>query len=256
MTFAATATPQSVLAAAQHMLTSTTAANSASSAPSTTAVPVRRVLVVGDSVALTLGRGIERWGARHGVLVWNGGALGCALVDGVLVRGYTGVESRAPDSCHSEESWPKVIDEFRPDVVVVLYGTWDAFDFSYDHGNTWEWAGQPDFDTRYSKLIAGAAHTLAARGAHVLWLAPPCVGPAPDATDAGAAWYDPKRIDALGALARQVAAANAMTVSATAHDLGCPVDYHERPDGAHYSDPGADIVATALGPQILRLGAG
>ena len=29
-----------------------------------------------------------------------------------------------------------------------------------------------------------------------------------------------------------------------------------RPDGAHYSDPGADVVATALGPQILALGAG
>jgi peptidoglycan/LPS O-acetylase OafA/YrhL len=258
VTFAATATPQSVLAAAQHMLTTTTTtANHSTSAPRTTAAPpVRRVLVVGDSVALTLGRGIERWGTQHGVLVWNGGALGCALVDGVLVRSYTGVESRPPDSCNREQSWPKVINEFRPDVVVVLYGTWDVFDVSYDHGHTWEAAGQSDFDTRYRALITGAVQTLGTRGAHVLWLAPPCVGPAPNATDAGAAWYDPSRIDALGALARQVAPTDRMTVSATAHDLGCPVDYRDRPDGAHYSDPGADVVATALGPQILRLGAG
>ena len=57
--------------------------------------PVHRVLVVGDSVALTLGRGIERWGAKHGVYVWNAGALGCTLVDGVPVRGYWGVADPA-----------------------------------------------------------------------------------------------------------------------------------------------------------------
>ncbi len=261
VTFAATSTPQSVLAAAQHMLTSTTAANDTSSTPTratSTTPPVRRVLVVGDSVALTLGRGIERWGTRHGVLVWNGGALGCALVDGVLVRSYSGVAPRPPDSCGRVQSWPKVIDEFRPDVVVVLYGTWDVFDVSYDHGHTWEWAGQSDFDTRYRALVSSAAQTLHARGAHVLWLAPPCVGPAPDATDSGAAWYDRSRIDAIGDIARQaaVAAASGMTVSPTAHDLGCPVDYRDRPDGAHYTDAGADVVANALGPQILRLGAG
>src|SRR4051794_12594097 len=58
--------------------------STAPAAPTTTARRVQRVLVVGDSVALTLGRGIERWGARHGVVVWNAGALGCALVDGAL----------------------------------------------------------------------------------------------------------------------------------------------------------------------------
>jgi peptidoglycan/LPS O-acetylase OafA/YrhL len=257
VTFAATATPQSVLAAAQHALHTPSASASSSSSSSATTTPrVKRVLVVGDSVALTLGRGIERWGAQHGVLVWNAGALGCALVDGALVRSYTGVENRPPDSCHREQSWPKAIDEFRPDVVVVLYGTWDVFDVSYDRGHTWTWAGKPDFDARYRALVTGAVSTLAARGARVLWLAPPCVGPHPGDTDGGAAWYDPHRIDALGADARQVAAVNHMTVSATAHDLGCPVNYRERPDGDHYSDPGADVVAAALGPQIQRLGAG
>jgi peptidoglycan/LPS O-acetylase OafA/YrhL len=257
VTFAATATPQSVLAAAQHMRASTAAARAASAASTTpTIAPVRRVLVTGDSVALTLGRGIERWGKSHGVLVWNGGALGCTLVDDVLVRSSTGIARRPPDSCHRAETWPKAIDQFRPDVVVVLYGTWDVFDVSRDDGHTWEWPGQPDFDARYRALISNAARTLSARGAHVIWLAPPCFGPEPDASDAGAARYDPTRVDVLGALARQVAAENDMTVSSTAHDRGCPVNYHDRPDGTHYTDPAADAVADALGSQILGRGAG
>src|SRR5262249_37562926 len=110
-----------------------------------------------------------------------------------------------------------------------------------------------DFDARYGTLIESAAQTLTRRGAHVLWLAPPCVGPAPDASDDGPAWYQRARIDAPGAPARPGATASGMTASSNPPDLGCPVDYRERPDGAHYSDPGADVVAAALGPQILRL---
>jgi len=45
-----------------------------------------------------------------------------------------------------------------------------------------------------------------------------------------------------------------MTVSPIAHDLGCPVDFDARPDGAHYTDSGADSVAAVLGPEIERVG--
>jgi hypothetical protein len=162
---------------------------------------------------------------------------------------------RGPDSCRRRETWPGAIDKFRPDVVVVLYGTWDVFDVSFDHGRTWAAPGQPTWDARYRALVSDATKQLSARGARVLWLAPPCIAAVPGATDAGAAWYDPHRIDTLGAIARSVAATNHMTVSPTAHDLGCPVDFHARPDGAHYSDPGADAVATVLGSEIERLAA-
>jgi lysophospholipase L1-like esterase len=252
VTFAATVSPRSVLAASQRSLefgSSSTGPRAAVAKPR-----VRRVLVVGDSVALTLGRGIERWGGRHGVFVWNGGALGCALLAGADVRGYWGVEYRPPDWCNTRATWPKVLAEFEPDVVVVLYGAWDVYDASLDHGVTWTSPGEPAWDAFYRGIVADTSARLSATGAKILWLAPPCFAAAPGADDADAPWYDPARVDTIGAIDRQVAAHNHMTVSPVAHDLGCPVDYGARPDGVHYADTGADAVANRLGPQILRMG--
>ena len=212
------------------------------------------MLVVGDSVALTLGRGIERWGTKHGVYVWNGGALGCTLVDGVPVRGYWGVMTRATDSCQSREKIPWAIKKFDPQVVVVLYGAWDVYDASFDHGHTWSSPGQPVWDRHYAADVAATARLLKAGGAQVLWLAPPCFVAIPGASDTGAAWYNPARVDALGSVVRSVATRTGFTVSDIVHDSGCPVDLSSRPDGTHYSDPGADQVAARLGPEIERVG--
>ena len=252
VTFAATVSPNSVLAASQRAFAtapSTTGTTSPDAKPR-----VRRVMLVGDSVALTLGRGIERWGAAHGVFVWNGGALGCSLLAGAEVRGYWGVEDRPPDRCNTRETWPKALAAFRPDVVVVLYGAWDVYDASFDHGATWSSPGDQEWDAFYRRTVADTSARLSATGAKILWLAPPCFSALPGAADAGAPWFDPTRVEVLGAIDRQVAAHDGMTVSPVAHDLGCPVDFGARPDGVHYADAGADAVANRLGPQILRMG--
>jgi len=257
VTFAATVSPNSVLAASQRALASTRSTprtHTTGARPAGSKPRVRRVLVVGDSVALTLGRGIERWGTAHDVFVWNGGALGCSLLSDVDVRGYFGVEFRPADRCDTTETWPKVLAEFKPDVVVVLYGAWDVFDASFDHGATWTSPGQSEWDAYYRRTVAATSARLSADGAKVLWLTPPCFAAVPGAADADAPWYDPARVETLGAIDRQVAAHNGMTVSPVAHDLGCPVDFGARPDGVHYDDRGADALAARLGPQILRLG--
>jgi hypothetical protein len=253
--FAPVASPNSVLAAARSATTQSSVSPGSTATPSTAATEsVHRVLVVGDSVALTLGRGIERWGAKHGIEVWNRGGLGCTLVDGVPVRGYWGVETRPADSCHSRETFPERIKAFDPDIVVVLYGAWDVYDASFDHGQTWSSPGQAEWDRHYAADIAAAVRLLTARGAHVLWLSPPCFAASPDASDAGAVWYNPARVDALRSVIRSVATRTGFTVSDIVRDSGCPVDLSVRPDGTHYSDAGADQVAARLGPEIERVG--
>jgi peptidoglycan/LPS O-acetylase OafA/YrhL len=254
VTFAPEQSPASVLSALPHLDPVPVASATRSGAGAPARPSVHRVLVVGDSVALTLGRGIERWGTKHGVYVWNGGALGCPLLDGVPVRGYWGVQNRPVDSCHARESFPEAIRRFDPDVVVVLYGAWDVYDASFDGGHTWSSPGSTEWDRHYAADIATAAHRLEARGARVLWLAPPCFAPHPGAADTGGVWYDPARVDALRSVARSVAARTGITVSDVARNLGCPVDLAARPDGTHYSDAGADAVTALLGPEIERLG--
>ena len=48
----------------------------------------KKVLVVGDSVALTLAIGIQAWGKQHGITVQNSAVLGCTLMDNNLVQNY------------------------------------------------------------------------------------------------------------------------------------------------------------------------
>jgi peptidoglycan/LPS O-acetylase OafA/YrhL len=254
VTFAPTQSGASVLAASR----AAEATSSTAPSPSTSGTPaptrVQRVLVVGDSVALTLGRGIERWGEKNGVYVWNRGGLGCTLLDGMQVRGYWGVQARPADSCGTRESWPKEIKQFDPQVVVVLYGAWDVYDASFDRGHTWFAPGQTRWNRNYEAEVADAASRLAAGGARVLWLTPPCFAEKAGTPGANAPWFDPARISVLASLDRAVAARNGMAVSNVVHDEGCPVDFLDRPDGTHYSDPGADKVAARLGPEIKLVG--
>lgn len=255
VTFAPTRSAASILSELPRIAaTPSTSAPASVPAVPAAATAVHRVFVVGDSVALTLGRGIERWGTKHGVYVWNGGALGCTLLEGVPVRGYWGVQTRPVDSCRTHETFPAAIEKFDPDVVVVLYGAWDVYDASFDHGHTWSSPGGAEWDRHYAGVVTDTVHLLSARGAQVLWLAPPCFAANRGAADAGAVWYDPARADALGAVARSVASQAGFTVSDVVHDAGCPVNFSSRPDGTHYSDPGADVIAARLGPEIEQAG--
>jgi peptidoglycan/LPS O-acetylase OafA/YrhL len=222
----------------------------------TTAAPSpkpMRVLVVGDSVALTLGRGIERWGARHGITVLNAGAIGCTLMDNDLARQYSGIVDRPADVCRTHTTWPVVLNEFRPTVVVALFGAWDVYDMSWDGGRTWSSAGEPVFDAHYLATMRDASSRLASEGAHVLWVTPPCFGEhAGDDSTAQSPWYDPARVAALGQMLTTVAGETRQFVTNVVHTAGCPVNYTTRPDGVHYSDAGADAMMPTLAPAILH----
>jgi peptidoglycan/LPS O-acetylase OafA/YrhL len=215
--------------------------------------PVRRIMIVGDSVALTLGRGIERWGAQPGVTVLNDGVIGCPLLVGVDVRGYWGVATRDADMCQTHKTWPKYLAEFEPDLVLALYGAWDVYDASFDHGRTWVSAGMPEFNRFYRGQVEDAARRLGATGAHVLWITPPCFAANEGSLDPNAVWYDSKRVDVLTRIEHAVAADNGMGVTDIAHDASCPVDFGTRPDGVHYSDSGADVTTAKLAPLLRQV---
>jgi hypothetical protein len=212
---------------------------------------VHRVLLVGDSVALTLGRGMQRWGTQHDISVLNYGRLGCGLLNGAEVRGYWGVERRRADPCGLHAQWTSVLRTFRPDVVVVLFGAWDVYDASWDGGRTWFQPGDATWNAHYEQAVTQASATLRSGGARVLWLEPPCYAAATPGSSASSPWYEPSRPAAIGAIEHAVAARDGDGFSDVVHRTGCPVDLQQRPDGVHYSDPGADAVAPLVGTAIL-----
>jgi len=260
-TFAPAESQASVLRTARHELntTPTTSVVTNGNRSATTAVaphPIHRVMIVGDSVALTLGRGIERWGANHGVVVLNDGVIGCPLLNGVDVRGYWGIATRSADPCQTRTQWPKLTAEFKPDLVISLYGAWDVYDASLDHSRTWTSPGQPAFDRYYTSRVEDAVTRLQATGARVLWLTPPCFAANNGSLDAHAPWYDPARVEVLRTIDHRVATRAKVTISDAIHDAGCPVNFDIRPDGVHFSDSGADTTMATLGPIITRMGDG
>ena len=214
----------------------------------------KKVLVVGDSVALTLAVGIQRWGKQHGITVQNSAVLGCTLMDGNLVVDYNGTERRKPDSCRTRETWPELLRKFRPNVVIVMFAGNDVFNMSWDNGRTWSWAGKTVFDKHYLAAMRRASTRLSSRGSRVLWLAPPCFGYIKGDTGStpSSPWYDPRRVSALAHMIHTVATETHQSVTDVIHTANCPVNYKTRPDGVHFSRRGGDAMMPKLGPVILR----
>ena len=134
-----------------------------------------RVLVVGDSLAQTVGNGLSAWGESSGQIVtWNTGRAGCGLMrEGEIERFGT-----LPPGCADwAERYPDQLAGFDPDVVVVLTGPWDLSARRVGGSDTFLLPGDPTFDAYMRAEYELAVETLGATGASVVWLTTPCVAP-------------------------------------------------------------------------------
>lgn len=140
---------------------------------SPTAADPLRVILVGDSVALTLsgavGLPLEQTGrARFESLAW----LGFGLTSGVPGL----LEGTVRDGVGIFATWPEqftgFVHEKDPDAVVVLIGAWDVFDRQVlGH---WLRLGTPEWRAWYDYLLDDAVRILTERNAHLYWLTFPC----------------------------------------------------------------------------------
>jgi hypothetical protein len=211
--------------------------------------PVRRILLVGDSVAQTLGRGFERWAPRHGVTFVNGARFYCGIARGGRLGAAMGHSS---DTCGDwAPTWSRLLDRVQPDVVVVLSTLWDISSRQRD-----DWG--PDYlsqgDPRFDGFIVGewgrAVDLLRSRGARVVWLTTPCVAEQQLSDDLD---YANHRFLPVLARTHPVVRLDLRSVVCPggrfSNTLGGVDD--SRPDGAHFSDAGANRVADRLGPRLL-----
>ena len=85
-----------------------------------------RIMIVGDSVALTLGRGFELWARAHGgATVDNAARMYCPLGRGLPAQqGFA--ENFDMSYCDWTRRWPDQVASFDPDVVVVLFTIWET----------------------------------------------------------------------------------------------------------------------------------
>ena len=213
--------------------------------------PIRRIMVVGDSVAMTLGRGIERWGPPRGVEVLNGARLWCPIARGGKLAASFG-RSTAP--CDDwPHYWGQLEADFRPDVVVVLTTMWDLSARQRDEwGPDYLQMGEPRFDAFLQQEWATAVHVLGSSGARVVWLNPAC-SQTPSGNRELRYSHDHFVSAAVAAGATEIDLDRLLCPKGQFVNSFAGLD-NIRPDGLHFSDAGADLTARWLGPQLSSLG--
>ena len=147
--------------------------------------PPARVLLVGDSLAYTLGVGLMENEQRYGVVVANAAMLGCAFdTTGQLLVGGTW-RSQWTGCPNALQLWAADARAIGARAVIVELGYRDQFDWrggaggSDSSGGSAVHLGQPAFDAHLEAQIERAIEILGANGTRkVLFLSVPWSKPA------------------------------------------------------------------------------
>jgi peptidoglycan/LPS O-acetylase OafA/YrhL len=260
-------------------LTTTTTAPPGVATTTTTLAPSSpvRVLLLGDSIALTLGFGMASSDlqSKYNYVLSDDGILGCGVVMGPEVE-LMGVRAQTPSACNGssvtpgevlkDQPWPyqwlNAMAVTHPNVVVLLAGRWEVVNREYN--GQWTNILNPTFAAYVKHQLELTSALVTASGANMVFLTAPCTdeGEAPD----GAPWPedDPARITEYNKLVRQVAQEHPSTDSVV--DLfaaTCPggkfstdIDGKavRRSDGVHFTPDGGDILGPKLMPAIVASG--
>ena len=219
--------------------------------------------MLGDSVAISLGEGLDAVTQDDPNLTSvNRGTLGC----GMLRRGEIDMGQQLYEQagvCDDwNDRWLTEIDEFHPDIVMLLTGAWDLLDRKID--GTWYRPGDVGFDRYFLSELDQATQALTSRGSKLVILTTPFFYRPELVGQTGHDWpeYEPWRVDRINALYRDFLVAHPGRY--TLIDLNRYVSpggkYAEsidgiriRGDGVHFTIDGAVYVSNWLVPQLEQV---
>ncbi len=209
-----------------------------------------RVMIVGDSQALSLGYGLDQWATQNKrAVVWNRGLEGCGVAVDGETRSFGSSNSGLQRCRDAAAAWPGQIKAFQPRVVIVLSSLTDIQDRRLPGSSKFSSIGDAAFDAFLVKEYEHVVDTLSATGARVVWMRPPCTG-----IKAGSAGqpspYDSTNIDLLNTkilpeVARERSSHVAMfDLAGVVCPGGKPLTsvagvQDVRPDGVHFSVDGS-----------------
>jgi hypothetical protein len=222
-----------------------------------------RLLIVGDSIAMTLGAGLSvRSASAYGITVSDHATLGCDL-DPQLEVLTAGTPGPATQGCALWRGlWPFLTAQRHPQVVALGLGRWEVSDHLLE--GQWVHIGEPVWDTHLAADLRSAISIFHGFGARVVLLTMPYVDPT-DRQPGGLPWSEnePTRVRAYNTVVRQVARADPRDVSVldlnrmlspdgvyTASIDGVDVRY----DGVHISPAGGQLLQRQILPVLARIG--
>ena len=154
-----------------------------------TTCPPKRVLVLGDSVALTMGIQLALDQADWGTIVDDAGINGCGFVAGHDFK-FMGSFIPTRHLCNIDEKvWESHIRAFRPQAIVVEMGWWDSFPHMVNGKDSS--LGQPKYDALVKQGIVGLVHSFrAVSTASIYFLSVPWMQPTGESQPASAASHN------------------------------------------------------------------
>jgi hypothetical protein len=223
-----------------------------------------RLLVLGDSIAMTLGMGLSvNAQQQYGVSVTDDASIGCDL-DPQLQVVTSGTVGPATPGCDNWRAlWPFVIAGQRPQVVALGLGRWEITDHLLN--GRWVHIGEPAWNDHLTADLQSAIAILHSFGAKVVLLTMPYVDPSNRQPD-GQPWPEntPARVQAYNALVQQVARTQPGVVNVldlnrmlspdgvfTASLSGVDV---RAADGIHISLSGGELLQSQILPAVDRIG--
>jgi hypothetical protein len=223
-----------------------------------------RLLIVGDSIAMTLGMGLSvQARPRYGVSVLDDATVGCDLDPGlaVLTEGSPGPATQGCPDWRAR--WPFLAAEEHPQVVALGLGRWEVCDHLLD--GQWVHVGEPAWDLHLAQELEASITIFHTFGAKVVLFTMPYVDPSDRQPD-GLPWSEntPARTQAYNLLVRQVAESDPGEVSVVdvnrmlspngAYTPALDGIAVRSPDGIHVSVAGGEWLQRHILPQIDRIG--
>jgi peptidoglycan/LPS O-acetylase OafA/YrhL len=229
--------------------------------------PAVKVLLVGDSTALTLGIGLSEHQDSYDVQLLNGGIVGCGVTFGSEFQ-LQGIDAPMDRHCTSPgavDAWPQVwardIKGDSPNVVMILVGRWEVANRTYQ--GHWTNIENPAYATYVRDQLEFAARLAGSGGARVVLMTAPCYdsGEQPN----GDPWPEDSRdrLSIYNRIVRQVATAVPNTSLLNFNAMACPGGHYEeymdgsqvrQSDGVHFTFDGGDVFASNIWPVIVALG--
>jgi peptidoglycan/LPS O-acetylase OafA/YrhL len=220
-----------------------------------------RIGVVGDSLAVEIGAGLQMWAeGRDLVEVKIEATRGCGLARGAWLGRKR--DERKSAVC---EGWPgrvkKAFEEFRPNMVVVVTTGWDMIPRGHPEWTSILKIGHPTYNYWLLAEYDSAFGLFRKLGAHVAWLTTPCMS-SPNGLNFGA--YNPKnRAEMNRNILPKLAARHADQLTLVDLEAAiCPdgkyakslfgIEDFRRDDGIHLSQPAQHWVGTWLGERLLE----
>ncbi len=212
-----------------------------------------RVMVVGDSVGITLANGLQAWANETGKAMVRDDARAWCSLGRYLPRDAFGPQNASAGCDDWATRWGDDIGTFDPDVVFVMFTVWEVIPRKLPGTPDFARPGDPALDAWQLSEYQHAADVLGARGARVVFFSIACESNT-RITRGEPYWYVNRRT--LPRLAKSRPAVRLIDLdqllcggSQLRNDLGGVSDL--RPDHAHYSDAGALALARWLMPIVL-----